>query len=152
MSCRWTSSVCSGDRGFSLLELLVAFLILLVAVLTVVGYTTTVHRAANEGKRQALASIEARAMLERIRDFPDAFAQAATPQGLTEVREEYLLDDESNASKNEAGKKAAARFHLLGRVTPVSGEVYSVVVSAEWSEDRRPRKVVLESRMIRSGY
>ncbi len=140
------------QRGFSLLELLVAFMVLLVAVLTVVGYTTTVHRAANEGKRQALASVEARAMLERIRDFPDAFDKAASPAGLTDERDEYLLDDEADASKNEVGKKDAARFRLLGRVAPISGEVYSVVVTAEWSEDRRPRKVVLESRMIRNGY
>lgn len=138
--------------GFSLLELLVAFLILLVAVLTVAGYTTTVHRAANEGKRQALASVEARAMMERIRDFPDAFDKASSVDGLTDVRAEYLLEGEADATKNEAGKKDAAQFRLLGRVAPVSGEVYSVVVTAEWAEDRRPRKVTLESRMVRPGY
>lgn len=138
-------------QGISLLEVLVAFLILLTAVLTLVGYTTTVYRASNEGKRQALASIEARSMLERIRDFPDAFEQASKPGGLLETRSEYLLDGEADLTKNEAKRKSAAQFRVNGIVTPVHGEVHKIVVTVEWVEDGRPRKVALESRMIPIG-
>jgi hypothetical protein len=134
------------------LEVIVAFLILLIAVLTMVGYTTTIHKAATEGKRQALASMEARSMLERIRDFPNAFDQANTPEGLSETHAEVLLDGEADASKNEAGHQSAAQFHLLGKVHQESGEVYAIVVTAQWDEDGRHRQVVLESRMIPNSY
>jgi type IV pilus modification protein PilV len=139
-------------RGISLVEILIAFLILLVAVLTMVGYTTTIHKAASEGKRQALASMEARSMLERIRDFPGAFDQANTPAGLTDTKAEYLLEGEADTTKNEAGRKSAAQFHLTGKVRQVEGEVFAVAVTAEWDEDGRHRQVVLESRMVRNGY
>lgn len=138
-------------RGLSLLEVLVAFLILLTAVLTLVGYTTTVYRASSEGKRQALASIEARSMLERIRDFPDAFEQASQPGGLSETRSEYLLDGEADATKNETGRKSSAQFEVIGTVIPLHGEVHQVVVTVNWQDDGRPRQVVLESRMIPIG-
>lgn len=128
-----------------------AFAILLVAVLTMVGYTGTIHRAAHEGKRQALASVEARSMLERIRDYPGAFEQALLPEGLEDTRSEYLLSGETDESDNEVGRTSAALFHLVGKVAPVAGHVHSVVVTATWTEDGRERKVVLESRMIPIG-
>jgi type IV pilus modification protein PilV len=140
------------SRALSLIEVLVAFLVLLVAVLTLVGYTTTIHRAAKEGKRQALASMEARSMLERIRDAPSAFAQAVTPEGLSETKLEYLLDSESDETKNEAGRMAAAQFRVLGRAEQVAGEIYRVVVAVQWAEDGRERQVVLESRMVRTDF
>lgn len=135
-------------HGFSLLEVLIAFLLLLVTVLTLVGYTTTVHRASHEGKRQALASFEARSMLERIRDFPGAFEQAQKPGGLSEVKSEYLLTGETEAEDNEDGRKSAAQFRINGTARLIEGEVYQIVVTVEWDEDKRPRKLVLESRMI----
>ena len=135
-------------RGLSLVEVLIAFAILLIAVLVMVGYATTVHRAAKFGKRQALASMEARTMLETIRDYPVAFAQAATSEGLTDSKAEYLLDTEAEAGKNEADRMSAAQFQVLGRVEPLSGEVHRVVVRVEWQEDGHPRQVVLESRAI----
>ena len=116
-----------------------------------VGYTGTIHRAAHEGKRQAMASVEARSMLERIRDYPVAFKQALLPEGLEDTRSEYLLSGESDESDNEQGRMSAASFHLVGKAALISGNVYSVVVSAEWTEDGRERKVVLESRMIPIG-
>lgn len=137
------------SRGLSLVEIMIAFLVLLIAVLVLVGYATTVHRAAKDGKRQALASMEARSMLETIRDYGAAFDQAATPDGLTDTKSEYLLDGEADSSKNEAGRMAAAEFHILGRVEPLSGEVHRVTVTVEWQEDGRPRKIELESRAIR---
>lgn len=139
-------------RGLSLLEVLVAFGILLVAVLTLVGYTTTVHRAAREGKRQSLASVEARTMLERIRDFPEAFERASQPGGLTEIRSEYLLEDQADERANEAGRQAAAQFTITGVVTPLHEEICKVVVTVSWHEDGRPRQVVLESRAIAIGH
>lgn len=138
----------AGARGLSLVEVLLAFLILLIAVLVLVGYATTVHRAAKDGKRQALASMEARSMLETIRDYQVAFDQAATPAGLSDTKAEYLLDAESDASKNEAGRMAAAQFHILGKVEPLSGDVYRVIVTVNWQEDGRPREVVVESRLV----
>ena len=91
-------------------------------------------------------------MLEKIRDFPPAFDQAITASGLTETRSEYLLSGETDPTKNEAGRKSAAQFHLTGKVWQISDEVYGVSVTVNWDEDGRPRKVALESRMIRTSY
>ena len=131
------------------MEILVSFGILLIAILTLVGYTTTIHRAAKEGKRQALASAEARTLVEKIRDYPVIFEQAATPAGYTETRTEYLLDGESNPEDNEVGREAATNFLLLAKAEHVIGEIYAVVVTVEWEEEGRLRQVKLENRMER---
>ena len=133
----------------SLLEILIAFTILLIAMLTLVGYTTTIHRAASESKRQAIASAEARTLMERIRDFPPLFEDAASASGYTETQTEYLLDTETNSQDNESGNKSAAEFLLEARATHLSGAIYRIVVTATWDEDGRQRQVVLESRMDR---
>lgn len=137
------------SRGVSLLEILIAFLILLVAVLTLVGYTATIHRAAAESKHQALASMEARALIERIRDFPPMFEQAATPAGYTETKTEYLLDGEADARDNEVGRQSAAEFQLTGRANHVIDDIYRLTVQATWDDDGRARQVTLETRMVR---
>lgn len=135
----------------SLLEILIAFSILLVAVLTMVGYVTTIHRASNESKRQAVASVEARALLEQVRDSKTDFEQAASSSGLQATRTQYLVDTEADDSKNEKGHKAAAVFQLDARAAYLSGDFYSLVVRADWQENGRQRKVVLESRALRPG-
>jgi Tfp pilus assembly protein PilV len=137
------------SRGVSLLEILVAFVILLIAVLTMVGYTTTIHRAARESKREAVATMEARSLLERIRDYPPMFLDAASPAGYTETKTEYLLDTEAIAEDNELGQQSAAQFQVEGRAQHISGEIYGIVVTVRWDEDGRQRKVVLESRLMR---
>lgn len=130
-------------------EILLALLILLIAILTMVGYTVTIHRAAKEGKHQALATVQARALLERVRDYPPMFMQANDPAGYTETRTEYLLDTETDTSKNEAGQRAAATFELEARANPITNDIYGLVVTARWDDDGRTRNVVLESRMKR---
>lgn len=138
-------------RGLSLLEVLVAFLILLVAVLTMVGYVATIHRAASESKNQAVASVEARALLEELRDSEIEFVQAASASGLQTTRTQYLLDGESESTNNEVGREAATVFRLDARANHISSDFYGLVVSAHWEEEGRTRKVVLESRSLRPG-
>ena len=48
--------------GVSVLEILISLLILLVAILTMVGFTVLIHRSATESRRQAIASVEARSL------------------------------------------------------------------------------------------
>jgi type II secretory pathway component PulJ len=142
----------SKKRGVSLMEVMISFTILLVAVLTLVGYTSMIHRASSESKHQAIATIEARSMLERIRDDRSTFEQAETPEGLEETKVERLLSGEVDAEDNEVGHEGAMEFQLIGRVTPVAGDFYAVVVRASWEEKGRIRQATLESRMIRPGF
>lgn len=141
----------SGERsrGISLLEVLIASFILLVSVLTMVAYTVMIHRASIEGKRQATASMEARALLERVKDYPPMFEQASTAAGYTETKAEYLLDGEVDPHKNEAGHRSAAQFQMEARVRHLASDIYAVTVTSTWLEDGRPRQVVLESRAVR---
>lgn len=137
--------------GVSLLEVLIASFILVVSVLTMVGYTVMVHRASIESKRQALASMESRALLERVKDFEPLFEQAASATGFQELKTEYLLDGEADTLKNEAGNRAAAQFTMQARARHIAGDIYAVTVTSTWQEDGRDRRVVLESRTIRPG-
>lgn len=114
-----------------------------------VGYTTMIHRASVESKRQAVATMEARALLERARDYTPIFLYAVSPGGYDEARSEYLLDTESVAEDNEVGQRSAAQYLLNARAAHVIGNIYSIVVRATWQEDGRQRQVVLESRMTR---
>lgn len=135
-----------SQSGMSLGEVMVALAILLVAILTMVGYIATVHRAAREGKSQAVATMYARSMLERVRDSQADFQQAASPAGLQETRQEVLLSGEANPHHNETGKKGAMTYNLDGRAALVGGHIYSLVVRVTWSEASRRREIVLESR------
>lgn len=132
----------------SLLEVLLALAIFVVAVLTMVGYTITVHRSATQGKRQAMASYEARSTLELLRESEPDFTAALGPTGYTDTRVEYLLDSEAVSEQNETGRKAAATFNILGRAQLVSHDTYRLVVTVSWSDDGYAREVVLESRAI----
>lgn len=138
------------SRGLSLLEIMIAFVILTVAVLTMVGYTALIHQAANEGKRQAIASMEAKSVMEQLKDSAPDFAEAADGGYVTE-RVEYLLDEEVDPTQNEVGSKSAARYAIVARAEHIAGDIYGLVVTASWSEDGRPRTVVLETRTIRPG-
>jgi Tfp pilus assembly protein PilV len=146
------ASVNRKSRGLSLLEVLIAFLILLIAVLTMVGYTATIHRAASESRNQALASMEARSLLERTRDFAPVFEAAAETGGYTETKTEYLLGDEESPEDNEEGRRAAMSFTMTSRTEHVAGDIYRIEVTATWEEQGRVRTVVLESRGVRPGY
>lgn len=136
--------------GLSLLEVLVAFVILVITVLTIFGYTAMIHRASTEGKHQALASTEARAVLEQLKDSPDDFELAATT-GYRSQAVEYQLTDEVDASKNEQARKAAVVIDMEARARHIAGSIYSIDVTANWLESGRLRKVVLETRTVRPG-
>ncbi len=112
-----------------------------------VGYTALVHRTATEGKRQALASVVARNLLERVRDHQPLFEQALNDaDGYLEVHTEDLLSEADDGRLAEAERKAATEIRLTAKAEPVNDRIYRLVVTAEWSEDGRPRRVVLESR------
>ena len=138
-------------HAMSLVEVPVAFVILVVAVLTIAGFTALIHRAAHEGKRQALASIEAKSVLEQLKDSRVEFEAAASAGGYTIDKSEYLLNGEADPSKNEAGTISAAQFRITGRATHIAGDIYGLTVTASWDEDGRPRRVVIESRTVRPG-
>ena len=91
-------------------------------------------------------------MLERIRDDRATFEQAETAAGLQETKVEQLLSGEAEVEDNEVGREGAMTFQLIGRVTPISGDFYAVVVRASWEEQGRVRQATLESRMIRPGF
>ncbi len=149
ISVKSRPGVFSKAAAVSLLEVIIAFLILLIAILTMVGYTAMIHRSASESKHQAQASMEARSLLERVRDFPPLFEQALNdPDGYQETKIEYLLDDEDDPTKNEVGRKAAATFRLQARVFPITDEMYRIVVTGVWDDDGRQRRVTLESRTL----
>lgn len=131
---------------------MIAFIILLVAVLTMVGYTAAIHKAAKESKRQAQASTEARSTLELLRDSKAAFEQAASPAGYQVTKTEYLLDGEVAPEDNETGNQAATTYEVTGRARPLSNTIYALTVTAVWEEDQRVRQVVLESRAYRPGF
>ena len=114
-----------------------------------VGFTVLIHRSATESRRQAIASAEARSLLERTRDSAMLFDAALSSSGYTELTVESLLTGEALSEDNEEGNQSSARFRLEARATPVSGEIYNLVVSAYWEEDGRPRRVVMESRGTR---
>ena len=139
------------NMAVSLLEILIAFTILIVAVLTMVGYTVMIHRTSVDAKRQAIASTEARAALELIRDSASDFEQAASSSGFSRVETEYLLDTEVDPALNEQGTKSAAQFVVEGRAHHLSGDIYGLTVRVEWEEDGRDRHVVIESRGVRPG-
>lgn len=123
------------------------------AVFTMVGYTALVHRAASEGKHQALASVVARNLLERVRDHHPFFEQALNdPDGYREVHIEALLTEEFDGRTAEVDRKAAAEIQLTAKVEPVTDRIYRLVVTAHWTEDGRPRQVVLESRCGVPGF
>ena len=134
--------------GVTVLEILISLLILLVAILTMVGFTVLIHRSATESRRQAIASVEARSLLERTRDSTPIF-DAALAGGYTELTSEALLSGEVDSEDNEVGNQSSARFRLEARATHVSGEIYNVVVQAFWTEDGRDRSVVMESLATR---
>lgn len=134
--------------GVSVLEILISLLILLVAILTMVGFTVLIHRSATESRRQAIASVEARSLLERARDSTLIF-DAALSGGYTELTSEALLSGEVDSEDNEQGNQSSARFRLEARASHVSGEIYNVVVEAFWTEDGRDRRVVMESLATR---
>ena len=134
--------------GVSVLEILISLLILLVAILTMVGFTVLIHRSATESRRQAIASVEARSLLERTRDSTLIF-DAALSGGYTELTSEALLSGEVDSEDNEQGNQSSARFRLEARASHVSGEIYNVVVEAFWTEDGRDRRVVMESLATR---
>ena len=138
----------SKTAGVTILEILISLLILLVAILTMVGFTVLIHRSATESRRQAIASVEARSLLERTRDSVMLF-DAALSGGYTELTSEALLSGEALAEDNELGNQSSARFRLEARASHLSGEIYSVVVTAIWTEDGRERRVVMESRSLR---
>jgi Tfp pilus assembly protein PilV len=138
-------------KGLSLVEVLVAFGILLVAVLTIVGFTAMIHRAAHEGKRQAIASMEAKSVIELLKDSEVDFVTAATGAGYVDTKTEYLLTGEANSADNEVGRQSAAQFQITARANHISGDIYGLVVRASWLEDGRPRQVVLESRTVHPG-
>lgn len=140
-----------GPAGLSLVEVLIAAALLLITILTMVGYIVTVHRAANEGKRQALASMEARTLMERAKGWSPLFEAACQPNGWSETKTEYLLSGEAAAEDNELGHKSAATFRLQVKARHIAGDIYSLTVSSSWDEDGRPREVILESRTIRPG-
>ncbi len=133
------------------MEVLIAAALLLITILTMVGYIVTVHRAATEGKRQALASMEARTMLERAKGWEPLFEAACQPGGWSETKTEYLLDGEAAAEDNEKGQKSAAEFRLRVTARHIAGDIYSLTVTSSWDEDGRPREVILESRAVRPG-
>ena len=136
------------NKAMSLLEVLLALAILAVAVLTLVGYTVTIHRSAREGKRQGIASYEARSALELLRQSKPDFEAALTATGYTDTKMEFLLDGETDSSQNEIGRKAAATFEVLGRAELVANDTYRLVVTVSWDDDGRAREVVLESRTL----
>lgn len=128
----------------TLAEVLVALGVLLIAILTMIGYIATVHRAAREGKHQAIASVYARSMLEQLRDSGDDF-ETAHNGGLVVTRSEVLLDGEAAPEDNEVGRKGATEYTVEGKTALVSGSIYSLVVNVSWEESGRQRQVVLES-------
>jgi Tfp pilus assembly protein PilE len=141
-----------GRRGLSLSEIIVALGVLAIGILTVVGYITTIHRAAREGKNQAMATMHARSILEKVRDSNPEFQQALTPAGYQVTREEVLLEGEELEANNEAGRRSPTVFQCQARATHLASDIYSVVVRVNWQEHGRPREVVLESRAQRPAF
>ncbi len=136
----------------SLAEVMVAATILLVAVLTMVGYTATIARAARESKSQALASMYARSLLERIRDSRPEFDAAGVGPGIVVDQDEVLLTGEALAGHDEVGREGATRFELVGQTRVLTAGIYSLVVTVSWMESGRTRRVILESRAPRPGF
>ncbi len=134
------------QSGLTLAEIVAALGILTIAVITMVSYFATIHRAAREGKNQGIATMQARTILEKLRDSPSAFAVAKTSEGYRETHEELLLENETDPEKNEVGRKSAMVFEGEGKAVLVAGEIYSLVVIVRWTEEGRQRNVVLESR------
>ena len=139
----------AARRGLTLAEVILALGVLAVGILTLVGYMTTIHRAAREGKNQAMATMHARSILERVRDSATEFALAATPAGYTQTRNEVLLAGEAAPENNEETRRGATVFNCTARAQTITTDIYSIVVDVRWAEQGRERKVVLESRATR---
>lgn len=138
-------------RAMSLAEVMIASVVLLVAILTMVGYTVAMARTARESKSQALASMYARTVLERMRDSRADFDMAhSTGLSLTEV--EVQLTGEAIAGDDEVGREGAIHFEIEGRALPLSAGIFSLVVRVNWQESGRTRTLVLESRAPRPAF
>lgn len=139
-------------KAMTLAEVMVAAVVLLVAILTMVGYTATIARAARESKSQALASMYARTLIEQIRDSQEDFDLASSAAGMVVDQEEVLLSGEALPDHDEVGREGATQFQLVARATPLTDSISSLVVTVTWSESGRVRTLILESRAPRPFF
>lgn len=127
-------------RGLTLAEILIAVAVASVTLLTLVLFTSVIHRAAREGKSQAAASTMARTELERLRMDADFLTQVRDSGGLSLERTE-LLD------ASQEGRVSPTVFTINIDLTPLSGSdrFLEAGVRVTWTEHYRQREVQLHS-------
>ncbi len=127
-------------RGLTLAEILIAVAVASVALLTMVLFTSVIHRAAREGKSQATASTLARTELERLR---------ADPQYLRRVQDEapFTVERTEVIDSSQRGRLAPTVFTVEITLTPLSSNDHFLesTVLVHWNESHRQRQVSLHS-------
>lgn len=121
-------------------EVLVALGVAAVTILTLAGYIVSIHRAAEEGEGQALASIIARSILEEVRSNQALFDTVVG--GTYSITQNEVLHPEED-------QRTPRVFFVEVRGTLPSPELMDAVVQVDWREGQRNRKVILQSRFPR---
>ncbi|MBI3925758.1 MAG: prepilin-type N-terminal cleavage/methylation domain-containing protein [Armatimonadetes bacterium] len=130
-----------SERGLTLAEVVIAVAVAAVALLTLVLFTSMIHRVAREGKSQAAASTLAREAVERLRTDSEYFDQALAENPLEFEREQLI-------GQSQQGKIAPTRFQVSVELEPMEGSgnrFFKTSVRVEWTEEHRDREVLLET-------
>jgi hypothetical protein len=116
--------------------MVLAFAILIIAVISIASFVVTVYRSVKEGKFQAVGSSLAQSELERLRNDADALTEL-TQNAATGVSDKTVDIDQ-----------VPIRFHQVVTAQPLGsmGNRYlQVVATVEWEQNGRQRKVRLET-------
>lgn len=123
-------------RGLTISEMVLAFAILIIAVISVASFVVTVYRSVKEGKFQSVGSSLAQSELERLRNDAEALTEL-TQNAATGVSDKTVDIDQ-----------VPIRFHQVIMAQPVGsmGNRYlQVVATVEWEQNGRQRRVRLET-------
>lgn len=118
-----------GERGFTLIEVMVAIVLAAVATSGIIGLYTSVTRASSYSRHATEAAVLAEDQVERLRTQTATIAASGTQTGV-----------------NDRGKvNSGGIYTRTWTVTPM-GSFADVVVTVAWDENGETRQVVVRSK------
>lgn len=143
-------------RGMSYIEILIAMLVLSVGLLGAVGAVTTAAFDMTAGGRETVATEQAQAILERIRNAPsfeDLLSYGDTPPaGATSPRPAYVTQNRDAWLAALSGAPPGGLPQGLGSITiaqqgGVPNRLAIVTVSVDWSGRTGPAPLVFVTQI-----
>ena len=127
----------AGDeRGFSLLEVLIALSILAVGVLAMAAMQLQALKFGRSGRHTSDAALVARNEMERLQRLDWGHADVAPTGGWTAPA------NWDQTVETTGGPETEQSYQFRRRVTTVvAGEVRSIDVQVQWNEPNRPNRV-----------